>query len=174
MNISFDLETLGKTSKAPIVQIAAVMFENNGTIIDTFRRTIKVEDLDNYDLEMDYSTVLWWLNQDKEAINQVFGEYAGVKYTLKQALQDFKDWLDDGDYNIWSHATFDPPVLKANFKAIGIELPIHYRCFKDLRTLKELAKDPVIKREGTHHVAIDDAIFQKELIVKCFEVLNYV
>ena len=47
MNISFDLETLGNTSKAPIVQIAAVKFENNGKLIDTFSRTIIVEDLDN-------------------------------------------------------------------------------------------------------------------------------
>lgn len=50
---------------------------------------------------------------------------------------------------------------------------IHYSHFKDLRTLKELAGNPEIKREGTHHVAIDDAIYQAELVVKCFKVLNY-
>ena len=172
MNISFDLETLGNTSKAPIVQIGAVMFENNGHIVSTFERTIKVEDLDNYNLETNYSTILWWLNQDSEAIAQVFGEYS-IKTPLKEALQDFKAWLGSDDFNIWSHATFDPPVLKENFKAVGIELPVHYRSFKDLRTLKELANNPEIKREGTHHVAIDDAIYQKELIVECFRVLKY-
>ena len=173
MNISFDLETLGNTSKAPIVQIAAVKFENNGKLIDTFSRTIIVEDLDNYDLEPDYSTILWWLKQDKEAINQVFGEYS-IKTPLKPALVDFCNWLGTKeDYNFWSHATFDPPVLKANFKAVGVELPIHYRSFKDLRTLKELAKNPVIKREGTHHVALDDALYQMDLIVECFKVLKY-
>lgn len=175
MNISFDLETLGKTSKAPIVQIGAVMFENDGKIIDTFSRTIEIEDLDKYDLEPDYSTILWWLNQDKEAINQVFGSYC-IKTDLKTALNDFSKWLitQNKEDNFWSHATFDPPVLKANFKAVGLDLPIHYRSFKDLRTLKELANNPIVKRDGTHHVAIDDAIYQKELIVECFKVLNYV
>lgn len=174
MNISFDLETLGNTSKAPIVQIAAVMFENNGTIIDTFSKTINVEDLENYQLKMDYSTVLWWLKQDAGVINQVFGEYS-IKTPLKTALIEFCNWLGtDKEYNFWSHATFDPPVLKANFKAVGLKMPIHYRSFKDLRTLKELANNPIVKRDGIHHVALDDAIFQKELIVECFKVLNYV
>lgn len=172
-NISFDLETLGNTSKAPIVQIGAVKFKNDGTIIDTFSRTINIESLKDYDLEINYSTILWWLNQEKEAINQVFGNYA-IKTDLHTSLVDFKNWIGKEDYNFWSHAAFDPPVLKSNFKAINVELPIHYRLFKDLRTLKELAKNPIIERQGTHHVALDDAIYQKELIVKCFNVLGYV
>lgn len=173
MNVSFDLETLGKTSKAPIVQIAAVKFETDGTIIDTFSRTINVEYLEKYDLEPDYSTILWWLNQDKEAINQVFGSDS-IKTDLKTALINFSNWLGtDEDYNFWSHATFDPPILKENYKAVGVEFPIYYRSFKDLRTLQEMAHNPNLKREGTHHVALDDALFQKDVIVECFRVLKY-
>ena len=173
MNISFDLETLGKTSKAPIVQIAAVKFENDGTIIDTFSRTIKVEDLENYDLEPYYATLLLWFNQDKEALNQVFGSDS-IKTELKTALINFCNWLGtDEDYNFWSHATFDPPILKENYKAIGVESPILYSDFKDLNTLMELAGKPMIKRKGTHHVSLDDAIYQKDLIVECFRILKY-
>jgi DNA polymerase III alpha subunit (gram-positive type) len=172
MNISFDLETLGKTSKAPIVQIAAVKFENNGNIIEEFSRTINLEDLDNYDLEPDYSTILWWLNQDSKAQNGVFGNDK-VKTTLKSAIYDFKEWIGIEEYNFWSHATFDPPVLKANIEAVGLDSFIHYRAFKDLRTLKELAGNPEVKRKGTHHVALDDAIYQSKLIAKCFAILKY-
>ncbi|WP_372938802.1 3'-5' exonuclease [Seonamhaeicola sp.] len=172
-HISFDLETLGKTSNAPIVQIAAVKFKTNGEIIDTFSRTIDIEDLEQYNLQPDYSTILWWLNQDKEAINQVFGNYS-IKTTLKIALCNFSNWIGaDEDFHFWSHATNDPPILKANFKAVDIELPIYYRSFKDLRTLNEMAGNPIIKREGTHHVAIDDALYQKDCIVECFKILNY-
>ncbi|MCI2230407.1 3'-5' exoribonuclease [Polaribacter sp. MSW13] len=172
MNISFDLETLGNTHNAPIVQIGACKFENNGNITSTFSRTVIIEDLDNYNLTPDYSTINWWLKQDSEAIEQVFGEYS-IKYSLKHALEDFKKWVGNDEFNIWSHASFDPPVLKNNLKAVGIEPFIHYRLFKDLRTLKELAGNPEVKREGKHHVAIDDAIYQAELISKCFKILNY-
>lgn len=172
MNISFDLETLGNTSKAPIVQIGAVKFKNNGEIIDHFTRTIQVEDLDNYNLEIDYSTILWWLNQDKDVVDAVFGNYS-IKSNLKDALQDFKDWIGNEYYNFWSHATFDPPVLNSNIKAVGLDSFIHYRQFKDLRTLKLLAGSPEVKREGAHHVAIDDALYQKDLIVECFKILNF-
>lgn len=172
MNISFDLETLGNTSKAPIVQIGAIKFKNSGEILDQFSRTIRPEDLDNYDLEPDYSTISWWLKQDSGVIASVFGEYS-IKSDLKNALQDFKEWIGNETYDFWSHATFDPPVLNSNIKAVGLEPFIHYRHFKDLRTLKLLAGNPKVKREGHHHVAIDDALYQKELIVKCFEILNY-
>ena len=172
MNISFDLETLGNTSEAPIVQIAAVKFETNGNIIDTFSRSINIQDLDNYDLKPDYSTILWWLNRDKAAINQVFGNHI-VKTDLKTSLINFSNWIcDNEDYNFWSHATFDPPILKYNFNAVGIEMPIHYRSFKDLRTLLEIAGNPKVERKGTHHVALDDAIYQSRVISKCFEIIN--
>ncbi len=154
------------------MQIGACKFENNGKITSTFSRTVKIEDLDNYNLTPDYSTINWWLKQNSEVIEQVFGNYS-IKVTLKNALEDFKKWVGNDEFNVWSHASFDPPILKNNLKAVGIQPFIHYRLFKDLRTLKELAGNPEVKREGEHHVAIDDAIYQAELIARCFQILNH-
>ena len=39
-NITFDLETLGNSANAPIVQIGAVKFDGDGNILDKFLRTI--------------------------------------------------------------------------------------------------------------------------------------
>lgn len=172
MNISFDLETLGKTSRAPIVQIGAVKFDNSGYVLSTFSKNIIISDLDKYDLKPDYDTICWWLNQDKEAIHKVFGKNLD-RITLKAALIEFKKWLGNENYNLWSHATFDPPVLVENIKAVGLEPFINFKSFKDLRTLKELAKTPLVIRKGTHHVALDDAMYQKDEIIECFRILNY-
>ena len=146
-HITFDLETLGNTSNAPIVQIGAVKF-NDGGITDTFLRNIDLTSLESLGFKLDYSTISWWLNQPDEAIKSVFGDNL-EKISLSKALYEFQEWIGKtADYNYWSHATFDPPILVNNYKTMKKECPIPFRLHRDIRTLSLLGGKVTIKRAG--------------------------
>jgi exodeoxyribonuclease VIII len=163
-HITFDLETLGNTANAPIVQIGAVKFKEDGTITDTFVRTINLDSLKGLGFIMDFNTVGWWLNQSDAAIKSVFG-YNLDQVSLSKALFEFHQWIGKtADYNYWSHATFDPPILVNNYKALKKDCPIPFRLHRDIRTLTLLAGGIDVKREGIHHNALDDCIYQAKYI----------
>src|SRR6056297_3505964 len=134
-HITFDLETLGRGYNAPIVQIAAVKFEDDGTITRRFNRYIDLKSIKDLDLQVGYETLEWWLSQDCDAIKSVFCQEE--KTPLKVALSEFKEWVGkSGQYYYWSHATFDPPILTQNMRACNMKQFIPYRLFKDIRTLE--------------------------------------
>lgn len=174
-HVSFDLETLGNTSFAPIVQIGACKFDDDGNIDRSFyKATVDIKDFDNYSaFIVDYSTIKWWLNQAKEAQNSVFNDKNAVP--LKVALMEFLGWIGGKNkikrYQYWSHATFDPPILERTLKVTGL-IKIPFRNFRDIRTLQSLTKSFDIKRTGVHHDALHDAIYQAEYISKQLKFLK--
>jgi len=166
INITFDLETLGNTNNAPIVQIAAVMFNGEGDILSKFSRRIDLKSLEQYNFKMDYRTLSWWFNQSSEAIGSVFGE-DWERVSLSQALHDFTKWLGKpSEYVYWSHATFDPPILNNNFIQVKKENPIPFRLHRDIRTITHFTGKIEIERKGIAHDALDDCIYQAEYISK--------
>jgi len=175
-HISFDLETLGNNTEAPIVQIGACKFTNQGKITDKFLINIKPKSLEKYDFKVNYETLFWWSNQDVEALKSVFGEHLdNNRVSIDHALHEFTKWIKNPtQYIYWSHATFDPPILQNHYRKIVGSSPIPFRNFKDIRTLNYLSKrlgiTTNIERKGIHHNALDDAIFQKEYI---FEYLKH-
>lgn len=163
VNITFDLETLGNTSNAPIVQIGAVKFTDNGHILDKFVEYIKIESLQRYGFKVDYSTLQWWFEQDDKAIKSVMCPNNGID--LRLALRNFHDWIGKpSEYVYWSHATFDPPILNNNFIQVGLTNPIPFRAHRDIRTLVHFSGKVETVREGIHHHAGDDAEFQAKYI----------
>lgn len=171
MNITFDLETLGNTANAPIVQIGAVKFKDDGTIVDKFIRTIDLDSLQKYNFKMDYNTIAWWMNQTDEAIKSVF-KYGLEQVSLNKALWEFREWIGKpSEYVYWSHATFDPPILNNNFKALGKDNPIPFRLHRDIRTLSHFANVKV-ERTGIAHNALDDCLTQANYISKGIQILN--
>lgn len=170
-NITFDLETLGNSSNAPIVQIGAVKFNDSGEVIDTFYRNIKLKSLSKYKFEVDYPTVEWWFSQDKEAIDKVFNSEDRVD--IRQALMEFKEWIGKpSEYVYWSHATFDPPILNNNLTQVGLGNFIPFRLHRDIRTLTYFSGKVEIEREGVQHDALDDCIFQAKYISEGIKLLN--
>jgi exodeoxyribonuclease VIII len=172
-HITFDLETLGNGTNAPIVQIGAVKFTDDGTITDTFLRNIDLESLEGLGFHIDYNTLSWWFNQSPEAIKSVFGEELD-RVSLSNALYQFQIWIGKtADYYYWSHATFDPPILKNNYKAVGKNIPIPFRLHVDIRTLSLLGGKITIDRgDLIHHNALDDCIHQANYISKGLQQLK--
>jgi DNA polymerase III epsilon subunit-like protein len=165
-NITFDLETLGNSSYAPIVQIGAVKFTSDGNIIDQFCKHIKLTSLKRYEsLVLDYETLAWWFSQDDKAIKSVFCNPDAVD--LRLALLEFSKWIGKAsEYVYWSHATFDPPILDNNAQSVGLNKIIPHRNHRDIRTLIHFVGEIEVERLGIHHNALDDALYQATYISK--------
>jgi len=67
-NIMLDLETMGNGNNAAIIAIGAVKFDQD--ITDRFYKTIDLDSSVDVGLEIDPSTVLWWMKQGDDARGQ--------------------------------------------------------------------------------------------------------
>lgn len=157
-DVMLDLETLGTRHSALILQIGACRFDRmTGEIGETFLRNVKAGDLHDK-FTTDYETIQWWMGQSQDARLSLAADRTDP---LKEALIDLASFLWGDDVLIWSHATFDMPILQNAFEVAGVRWPIPFRNARDLRTLVDLAKYTArLERGGTHHNALDDAKFQ--------------
>lgn len=162
-DIMIDIETMGTRATSAIVQIGACYFDRKtGEIGETFKVNI-FHTSDNF--TMDHSTINWWLVQSQEARESIIGN----QMLIHEAMELLRDFLKDGEF-LWSHATFDVPIIQNSFEKCGMKNPIPYRGMRDIRTLMDLADHrSESEREGTHHDALDDCRFQ---VKYCVEALN--
>ena len=158
-DVMIDLETFGGSPDACIVQIGAVWFDRlTGELGKKFKKNIDA----NKNGRIEASTVYWWLTQSENARQSVCSEPRDLKSI---ALYDLNQFLE-GCENIWSHATFDFVILMQSFKEVNIKPNFSFRQARDIRTLLDLSRvnwdevDKLFPRKGTHHDALDDAIFQ--------------
>lgn len=167
-DVMLDLETLGTRSTSAIIQIGACYFDRDtGEIGDTFSVNITPR----YDLfTTDKDTLDWWNEQSTEAQAAVFSNPVPVS----TAIRDLHDFLDNDEVRIWSHATFDIPILLNTFYVLELKFPIHHKKMRDIRTLMDLADHHGNKeeREGIHHNALDDCLFQVKYCVQAFNKLK--
>jgi len=159
-NIMVDLETLGNGPKAVIVSIGAVQFDETG-LGDTFYINVDPESCVATGMEMDVSTVMWWMQQSdaaRKALTQT------AQFSIAAALDQFRRYLPSGDVVLWGNgATFDNVILASAHRLVGVKRPWSFRNDRCFRTLKDLY--PQVKPGmpvGTAHNALDDAVFQAE------------
>ena len=78
--------------------------------------------------------------------------------------------LSPCDAHIWGNgAAFDNVVLASAFRATGMQVPWAFwndRCY---RTVKSLFSNVKLKRSGTHHNALDDAVTQAKHLLEIAE-----
>ena len=151
-HVMVDLETLGNGSNAVIIAIGAVMFDHTG-IGDTFYTNVSPQSCVDVGLQMDVSTVMWWMQQTEQS-RSIFKK---VSSPLKTALDDFALWYPEGAALWGNGATFDNVILANAYRAVGVEQPWAYwndRCY---RTLKNLYPHVKLERTGVAHNALDDA-----------------
>lgn len=164
-HVMFDLETLGTGPKAPIVQIAACLFNEKGEVLSEFNRKVDLEDSFHL-FEPTIGTIEFWLKQSDRARELVF---QGERVNLSKALLDLNSWLNaiDGKRKYWSHATFDPPILMNAFQVMGIKSWMAFHDFVDIRTINLLAgevKTQPREEFGEHHDAAADCRFQAHYV----------
>lgn len=171
-----DLETLGTRPGCKLLSIGAVVFGPAGVAHDsTSQFYLEVKINDQGDLVADKQTIAWWDQQDPAERDRLFGGQAS-KPTLRDALTTFNIWLrhlaevKDNKLALclWGNgADFDNAILQVAYEAVGAGRPAwefyNNRCY---RTLKNLAPDVKLVRQGTHHNALDDALTQAEHAVR--------
>ncbi len=159
-HVMLDLETLGKGDRAAIISIGAVKFDPAGVGVESgFYVNVDAESAQAYGLQIDASTVMWWLHADREVARRALLESTPVG--LAEALDGFADWFGTDSLPTWGNgATFDNIITRNAFAAVGRDLPWKFwddRCY---RTLKNLAPALKLERVGTYHNALDDATSQ--------------
>lgn len=174
-HIMIDLETMGTRPDAPIIAIGAVMFdhiEGGGKVYadQGFYVNVDLQSAVTTGAKIDPSTVMWWLQQSKEA--RAAFDTKGVD--LVAALDKLDAWFDshwangrESAYGVWGNgASFDNVILAESYKRLGMTPPWPFwkdRCY---RTVKSMYPEVKMERSGTHHNALDDAISQAKHLIE--------
>ena len=188
-HVMLDLETLDSGNNAAVVAIGAVhfdphfkanppqWFDDDKRILNHFYRTIDPEDAAKYGT-VSGSTFKWWLQQSEQARSELYRANGKTRDVLK----DFNSWLDRVSENqprkiaLWGNgATFDNVVLRNAFTAANISPHWHWRgdkCYRTVINLLPIELQPDVKREGVHHNAMDDALYQVHKLTKTYQLLG--
>ncbi len=168
-HVMLDLETLSAMPNATIVSIGAVAFDADGV----HQRFYTVVDLDSYEqlphgkFHLSFAPIAWWFRQSKAARDEIGGKEKAVP--IKVALRAFAAWLHAGEFEVagvWGNgADFDNLILGNAYDALGILRPWIYSANYCMRTTKKLLTKIDLPRVGTHHNALDDAVWQAEYMI---------
>ena len=172
-DLMIDLETMGKGNKAAIVEIGAVFFDPIlGTIGNSFCQKISLESSVGCGLEIDTSTVLWWMMQSEQARARLTST---VTVDLPDALDNFYRFINETSEEKWvkpwgNGASFDLVILSNAYRALNWADPWRFYNERDVRTVVSLGQmtgfDPKKEMpfEGVKHSALDDAIHQAKYV----------
>ena len=174
-DLMIDLETLGTSNNAVIVQIGACFFDRYTGIVETgIRYNISIDSCLAYGLQVDGGALEFWLNQKNRT-------WLDNQKPLKDVLEHFKKYImqQEGIINsknitTWAHATFDFPILINAFKKTKVYFPIGYRSLRDIRTLVDLSGGykPLEETEEATHDALDDCKRQVRYCTKAFNIIK--
>lgn len=166
MNVMIDLETLGTRAGCVILSIGAAWFDDKG-VTKKYHVIVSTQSCLDAGLRTEDGTIKWWDGQTEEARRTVVEAAAPDATPLGRALYKLADrmFFDPKDLLVWGNgADFDLPILSAAYVAAGFGgppwKPYNGRCYRTLKNLRSDVVAPV--RAGTHHNALDDAVFQAE------------
>lgn len=166
-----DAETLGTKAGCVILSIGAAMYSLNGSghIGGTFYCNIDPEDCKRHGLTVDPETVAWWDKQSEQARAHLLEN----RLPLFDALLLFLQWWSNNRAEkFWCQgAGFDAPIMEAAFNAVGLSAPWKFWNVRDTRTAYDILDfNPYsLKRGGTYHNALDDALHQIRCVQTAFE-----
>lgn len=169
-NVMLDIETLGTKTNSVILSIGACYFNpSTSEIGDTLSVHIDVNSCIRNGLEMDASTVMWWLGQDKDAQSKITGGQSNSK-DIKDALVMTSEFIDSYS-QVWGNgSTFDNTIVKNAYDKCSMDVPWKFWNDRDVRSIVELGYqigfNPKLDMpfEGVRHDALDDAIHQAKYV----------
>jgi hypothetical protein len=172
-HLMLDLETLGRGPQSVITQIGAAYFNMDGDIGGKFSVNIQIQDCLNHGLIIDGSTIKWWFEQPESARTWI----KDAK-TLSEALNAFRVFSFNAKH-VWSHSTFDIPIITNAYRILGQGTPFNYHDMCDLRTLTWLWGGDYKKLKEKHpqenkHDALSDCLYQIKYATYCFKEIKNV
>lgn len=165
MHLMVDIETLGRTSHAPVIEIAVVKFDHRA-VHDSFTSQV-YPDFDK--CKPDVSTLAWWNKQEATCpIHEGAPSFPSV-------LAALGGWLGATQLEgVWANApSFDLVILHNLAAAHGESMPWNFRQYCDMRTLARIGKKAGLKRPKPDkpHVAELDAIAQAQWVININKML---
>lgn len=108
-------------------------------------------------------TMIWWSQQSTEA-RQVFTEQPRTPpvYVLSEIVNTLSRYQVQ---HVWGNGVdFDNAIISSLAKSFGAIKPLNYKHNRCFRTLKAMLKQHIPEEAtvpmGTHHNALDDAVYQ--------------
>lgn len=175
-DVMVDLETLGTVPGCVILSIGAVAFsQEDGLDAQGFYCVLHRPSCEEAFLSVDPDTVRWWQNQNEEAravLEQSMD--AARSLPLAKGLERLNSYLGRfggrGDVRLWGNGSdFDNALLSVAYDAAKVTPAWSYRNNRCYRTLKNLASELKLERQGTHHDAFDDACNQARHLLQILE-----
>lgn len=164
-----DIETLGLGKNSVILSIGAVKFTAGG-LFEEFHEYIDPDSCLNVGMEIDPSTVIWWMQQNEQARAQ----FNRPRRLLQHVLQDFREWLGD-DCRIWGNgADMDVALLENAYNRCKVRTPWRYnhvRCYRTMKCLVPFAYVPQEEGEVEHN-ALHDAKSQARHLIEIMKTAN--
>lgn len=179
-HLMIDIEAAGKSTSAALLSIGAVFFDPaTGKLGEQFYQPVRLASAQYHGGTIDASTIEWWMQQSEEA-RSVFN--AENRVSLKDALNSLaafiKTMADDAVVHVWGNGpAYDNAILATAFHATWIKQPWSFSKDTCVRTMvmlgRQLGINPkyTLLREGEHHNALDDAIFQARYVSFIWQVL---
>lgn len=178
-HFSIDIETLGSKPYSVVLAIGICAFNPLSGEIDEkgIDINLNIEDQAAKGLNMDASTVIWWMNQSDEA-RKVFTPNGGC--SIDYAYTMIKEYIEShqpDSFHVfpWGNgASFDVVLMDTLFMAMGKPSLWKFWNARDVRTVVDMAglDKKAYRLEGTHHKALDDAINQAKMVVDGYAALG--
>jgi exodeoxyribonuclease VIII len=170
-NLMIDFETLDTKPTAVVLSLGLVLFSNEKIISKTYREFF-IDDQLKDGRTVSGDTLTWWFQQSEEA-QKIFSsdnkilvcDFLSQMRNIKNAERNLSEVL------LWGNGVkFDNAILTNLFEMYGVESPFKFwndRCYRTFNALTNCRS--LVKREGTHHNALDDAIFQAKTMIAYFK-----
>lgn len=192
IDVMLDLETLGVTDSAQVIQISAVAFHLEkppATVSDLSRTFDVILDLsminEDNTVTLEVNTLQFWLSSEENA--KVFRNLtsADTGRGEERMVHDFWEFLQTlqeeyEDVYLWGNGIlFDNKKIEALFSKYNLASPIKYSNHRDVRTIVELASakkqvtvseyrlahDPGLEK----HNALQDALHQVMYVTEAYQ-----
>lgn len=171
--IMMDLETIDTSPTAAILSIGAVQFDPEAGLGRRFYTALKTDEQLVDGRTYSQRTLKWWSEQSEEARKVFSDPEAKLLYAGLMAFSEYCAKVCDGlgyrdaKLEMWGNgADFDCVILGSAYDTAGLSRPWSYGGNRCYRTLKNIAPNLQagggFEREGTHHNALDDAIYQAQ------------
>lgn len=181
LDISLDIETLGKKPGCVILSIGAVMFEplaKDSYFAEDYQfyRNITIFDQLMAGLAIDQETVEWWRDKD-DAMTALIKP---APISLQSALTDLNEWIISFEWsgNVWAKSPqFDCSIIEHAAELYAIKPAWNFRDLRDVRTIHAAslavgrASNPP-SPVGITHNALSDAMHQAVLVQHAFASLS--
>jgi len=172
-----DIETLGTSHRAAIIQVAAIVFNENGwsemanaefdMVVNATSSIIRAGG------EVTQDTIDWWKKHDPHALYKLCEESDGINHVFLK-LKGFI--LEANNPLIWTYgAAWDLAVIEHARSTLGADKMWNYKQPRDVRTICKLAESNGWERpkcDYEEHDALHDCRYQVNCLLDALKHLG--